>query len=238
MWGFSEKKNNNNDNIDDVRVVQKEFIASMSYDIRDPLNSICGISEIALKNLENNGDREMLKNYLEIINESAYELQEVVNNRFAQFELQESKNAIGEGDKEDDIKPVDENYKILNNLRVLVVEDSEVSRLIAHELLTEYGALVTLCESGEEGVQKFTTSITGTYDIIFMDVKMPGIDGYEATERIRKSNHPQAKHIPIIAMTAEAFAEDVENAMKAGMNGHVAKPIHLDKIVAAIRNSL
>lgn len=237
MWGFSEKKTN--DNKDDVKVIQKKFLASMSYDIRDPLNSICGISEIAVKNLENNGDREMLKNYLEIIRDSAYELQEVVNNRFAQFEREEGREAFAEGDdSNENSKVTDDNCKILNNLRVLVIEDSEVSRLIAQEILSEHGALVTLCSSGEEGVQKFTSSITGTYDVIFMDIKMPGIDGYEATERIRKSNHPQAKHIPIIAMTAEAFAEDVENAMKAGMNGHVSKPIHLDKMIIAIRNSI
>ena len=247
MWGSSDKKINSESgglrgeetkDLKDVKVIQKEFLAAMSYDIRDPLNAICGISDIALKNLETGGDTQMLKSYLEIIRDSAYELQDVINSRFTKFE-EETAAPIAEfsvngkdvsGSRQDE-------YKILNNLRVLIIEDSEVSRLIAKELLSDHGAIVTLCESGEKGVEKFKSSITGTYDVIFMDIKMPGIDGYEATARIRSCAHPQAKHIPIIAMTAEAFIEDIKNAMKAGMDAHVAKPINLDKMVAAIKKS-
>lgn len=225
-------------NSNDIRVVQKKFLSEMSYDIRDPLNAICGITEIAMKNIETDGEREMLKSYLEIIRDSANELQEVVNTRFMRFEEEEiiSIENFSVNDKEiEEIKP--EAYKVLNNLRVLVIEDNEVSRLIAKEMLSDNGAIVTLCATGAEGVEKFTSSITGTYDVIFMDIKMPGMDGYEATDRIRKADHPQAKQIPIIAMTAEAFTSDIESAMKAGMNAHVSKPIRLEKLVAAIKKS-
>ena len=78
----------------------------------------------------------------------------------------------------------------------------------------------------------------GKYSIIFMDIKMPEMDGYEATELIRNSNHQQAKSIPIIAMTAETFAEDIKNALRSGMNAHVAKPVNIDKLVAAINKAI
>lgn len=123
---------------------------------------------------------------------------------------------------------------ILEKLRVMVVEDSSVSRLIAKEMLESRGSIVTTCNSGEEAVKLFAGSITGTFDVIFMDINMPGMDGYEATDAIRQCDHPQAKSIPIIAMTAEALAKDVQMALKAGMNAHISKPISIDKIVCAI----
>lgn len=220
--------------INDIKLVQKDFLAKMSYEIRNPLNAICGISEIACKNIETEGDRDMLKSYLEIIRDSAMELQNVVDNRFAQFEAAFS-DIIEDETK--DIEIVQGDYDILKNLRVMVVEDTDVGRLVAKQLLEEHGAIVTECASGEECIEKFESSITGTYDIILMDIKMPGIDGYEATNRIRNLKHAQAKSIPIIAMTAEAFVEDVQNAIRAGMNGHISKPVHLDKIVAAIKKA-
>lgn len=239
MLGRSYREKIETDSKEEVRIIQKKFLADMSYDIRNPLNEICGITEIALKNIETNGDRDMLKAYLEIIRDSGFELQKVIDERFAQFENDSDLNNIENNSApKNDSYNKDERYKVLNNMRMLVIEDNETSALIARELMTEYGAIVTVCHNGKDGVEKFKNSITGTYDVIFMDIKMPEMDGYEATELIRNSNHQQAKSIPIIAMTAETFAEDIKNALRSGMNAHVAKPVNIDKIVAAINKAI
>jgi len=108
---------------------------------------------------------------------------------------------------------------------ILLVEDNEFNREVAQEFLEMTGATVESAENGSEGVALFTASETGQYDIILMDVQMPVMDGYEATRTIRASVHPDANSIPILAMTANAFSEDVAAAVAAGMNGHIAKPI-------------
>lgn len=107
---------------------------------------------------------------------------------------------------------------------VLVVEDNGINREIAMELLKMTGIAVDYAEDGKEALDKFMSD-GDRYDLILMDVQMPVMDGYQATVRIRSSSHPRAKSIPIIAMTADAFREDVVRASEAGMNGHLAKPI-------------
>ena len=85
-------------------------------------------------------------------------------------------------------------------------------------------------QNGEEALKKFESSEVGQYDMIFMDVQMPVMNGYEATQAIRNCSHPMAKKIPIIAMTANAFEDDVRQALDSGMNAHIAKPIDMDKL--------
>lgn len=115
----------------------------------------------------------------------------------------------------------------LKGLQVLLAEDNNLNREIAVELLRMVGITVDWAETGKEAVDKFLAK-DGNYDMILMDVQMPVMDGYQATEAIRSSGHPRAKNIPIIAMTADAFREDVIKAQQAGMNGHLAKPIDPD----------
>lgn len=112
----------------------------------------------------------------------------------------------------------------LSGRHVLLVEDNELNREIAMELLKMTHITVDCAGDGKEAVDKFM-ACGDRYDLILMDVQMPVMDGYEATEQIRKSEHPRAQTIPIIAMTADAFHEDVMRAYAAGMNGHIAKPI-------------
>lgn len=111
---------------------------------------------------------------------------------------------------------------------ILLVEDNEFNREVAQEFLEMTGATVACAVNGKEALEMFTGSAPGTYDIILMDVQMPVMDGYAATRAIRASDHPEAKRVPILAMTANAFNEDVAAAMEAGMNGHIAKPIDVD----------
>lgn len=108
---------------------------------------------------------------------------------------------------------------------LLLVEDTKMNLEIAVELLKDTNVKIDIAENGEEAVDKFVNSSERMYQMILMDVQMPIMDGYEATRLIRKSNHIQAKTIPIIAMTADAFTEDISKALSAGMNAHIAKPI-------------
>ncbi len=117
--------------------------------------------------------------------------------------------------------------------RVLLVEDNEFNQDVAKTIFEMHNLNVDIASDGYEAVEMFTSCEPGHYIMIFMDIQMPGIDGYEATKRIRKSQHQEADTIPIYAMTANAFATDVSAAKQHGMNGHIAKPVDFD-IVAQI----
>lgn len=121
----------------------------------------------------------------------------------------------------------------LSGKRILLVEDSEINQMIAANLLEKHGATVETAEDGREGFQKFTAN-PGRYDLVFMDIQMPVMDGYEATKSIRESGAPRAASIPIVAMTANVFKEDVDRAFRSGMNGHVGKPLDLEQIKTVI----
>ena len=114
--------------------------------------------------------------------------------------------------------------------RVLLAEDNELNWEIAEELLTGEGLELDWAENGQICVEKFRNAQPGYYDAILMDLRMPVMTGYEATETIRNLDRPDAKEIPIIAMTADAFAEDVKKCLAAGMNAHVAKPIDIREV--------
>lgn len=122
--------------------------------------------------------------------------------------------------------------------RILLVDDNELNLEIAEELLKMTGLTVEKATNGLEAVEKFRNSGHGFYKLIFMDIQMPVMNGYEATETIRKLERPDAQTIPIIAMTADAFAEDVKKAHNAGMNGHIAKPLDIGKLAAVLKKWL
>ena len=123
---------------------------------------------------------------------------------------------------------------ILKGRRVLVVDDIEVNRIILVKILQTLGADCDVAENGQEALKKFEQSHPGEYDIILMDVQMPVMDGYAATRAIRACAHPEGKTVPVIAMTANAFVDDIRDAIDAGMDAHVAKPIQIDKLKEAI----
>ena len=126
----------------------------------------------------------------------------------------------------------------ISDIRVLLVEDNELNVEIAEFMLTENGAKVETVNNGLEAVQHFEASEPGTYDVILMDVMMPVMDGLTATRTIRALDRQDAKTIPIIAMTANAFREDAEKCMEAGMNAHLAKPLDDEKIKQTISEEL
>lgn len=122
--------------------------------------------------------------------------------------------------------------------KVLLAEDNALNTEIAIELLHSVNLNVDHAENGQIAVDKFLTAPIGTYDIILMDIQMPVMNGYQATKAIRSSSHPNAKSIPIFAMTADAFTENVAEALSAGMNGHIAKPIDTHILYRTLRNCI
>nr|WP_305118727.1 response regulator [Brucepastera parasyntrophica] len=126
----------------------------------------------------------------------------------------------------------------LKGRRILIVEDIKINRLILLELLADTGIEMEEAEDGDLAVQKFSDSPEGYYDLIFMDVQMPSLDGYEATRRIRALDRKDAASVSIIAMTANAYREDVEAALQSGMNGHIAKPIDIDSVMRILDKTL
>lgn len=124
---------------------------------------------------------------------------------------------------------------VMAGMHILVAEDNQINAEVLKELLKIRGASCDICENGRIVLETFERSVPGTYDLILMDVQMPEMNGYEATKAIRNSIHPQAKTIPIIAMTANAFNEDVQNALEAGMNAHVSKPMNTNTLEKAVR---
>ncbi len=125
----------------------------------------------------------------------------------------------------------------LKGLRVLLAEDNELNLEVATFMLEQEGIIVDSARDGQEALEKFRASVPGHYDMILMDVMMPKIDGIEATRRIRLLPRRDAQTVPIIAVTANAFADDIQTSIEAGMNGHVSKPLSAEKLIDAIRKN-
>ena len=131
-----------------------------------------------------------------------------------------------------------EDGKPLAGKRLLMAEDNELNREVAQELLSMNGAEVVCAVNGREAVERFLISDPGEFDAILMDIQMPVMDGYEAARQIRRSSHPLASTIPIVATTANAFSDDIAAALAAGMNAHVSKPLDADQLCKVLAQCL
>ena len=135
-------------------------------------------------------------------------------------------------------KPAQPTAADLKGKKLLLVEDNELNREIALEILKEAGFVVDTAEDGAVAVQKIKQATPGQYDLILMDIQMPNLDGYEATRQIRALPDAEKANIPIFAMTANAFEEDRQNALEAGMNGHIAKPLDVPHLLRVLADAL
>ena len=135
-------------------------------------------------------------------------------------------------------KPTQLNAADLKGKKLLLVEDNALNRELAQEILKEAGFVVDTAEDGEIAVQKMKQAAPGQYDLILMDIQMPKMDGYEATRQIRALPDAAKAGIPIFAMTANAFEEDRQNALKAGMDGHIAKPLDIPHLLQVLTDVL
>ena len=124
---------------------------------------------------------------------------------------------------------------ILKGMRFLCAEDNELNAEILTELLKIEGAECTICENGKRVLETFEQSVPGDYDMILMDVQMPVMDGLEATRRIRSGENPLGRIIPILAMTAKAFLEDMQKSREAGMDEHLSKPVDIAALEQTVK---
>jgi CheY-like chemotaxis protein len=125
----------------------------------------------------------------------------------------------------------------LKGRRILLAEDVDINREIVITILEPTGLVIDTAENGQEAFDKFAAN-PGAWDLIFMDIHMPGMDGYESTGKIRALDAAQAKTIPILAMTAKALKEDIEKCLAAGMNGHVSKPLNFEEVMSILKKYL
>ena len=146
--------------------------------------------------------------------------------------------AIGQSQSESEDSILPEAGSDFRGRCILLVEDNELNSEIAVELLNEYGFLVDTAENGAEAVEKVKNSKPGNYDLVLMDIQMPVMNGYDATLAIREMKDTKKARIPIIAMTANAFAEDAQKVLSVGMNAHVAKPVDMNILVPTMMKYL
>ena len=132
----------------------------------------------------------------------------------------------------------EESEKLLKGKKILLEEDNEINQEIAQEILGDAGLVIDIVSDGTEAVDTIKNVEAGTYDLILMDIQMPIMDGYEATRQIRALEDSERSSVPIVAMTANAFDEDRQKAMEVGMNGHVAKPIDISKLMDTLKDIL
>ena len=138
------------------------------------------------------------------------------------------------GKESGSVEPEDD-YSDLQGLNILVAEDNDINWEIISAMLSMFGITSERAENGRICVEKVRAAEEGSYTLIFMDVQMPEMNGLDATRAIRKLEDPKAASIPIVAMTADAFSENIMECMDAGMNGHIAKPIDVKLVIKEIR---
>lgn len=145
--------------------------------------------------------------------------------------------ALGEQEAKQNTAPTAEveNFK---GKHILLVEDNELNREIAFEILNEYGFIVDTAENGKKAVDKIAVSKPGVYDLVLMDIQMPIMNGYDAARSIRALNDAALAAVPIVAMTANAFDDDSKAASECGMNGFISKPINLEEIISVLHGVL
>ena len=139
---------------------------------------------------------------------------------------------------EHQMSAIEEELPDFNGYRILIVDDVKINRVILASFLKETNIIIDEAENGDGAVKMFLASPPGYYSLVFMDVQMPIMDGCSATREIRRSNRPDAETLPIIAMTANVFKEDVQEVLQAGMNGHIGKPIDMKLVIDMLRKNI
>lgn len=198
---------------------KSRFLSNMSHDMRTPMNAIVGFTTL-LDNESKNPEK--VQEYTKKIAFSSQHLLGLINDVLDMSKIEAGKMKLTLEEENMD--------EIIENIDALVRPQMVLRRQkfeIIVELLKMEGAECTVCENGQLAVETFTASEENAINLLLMDVQMPVMNGYEATKAIPSSGHPMAETIPIIAMTANAFVEDIHDALDTGMNAHVAKPVDM-----------
>ena len=212
------------------------FLANMSHDIRTPINGILGMLTIVDTCRDN---KDKMDDCLAKIDVSAKHLLSLVNDVLDMTKLERDTFTLESKPFNLDRVCIEAAEKTppagdLRGKRLLVVEDNELNMEIAEFMLKSTGAEVVPVFDGESAVKAYAQAAPGTYQAILMDLMMPVMDGYAATRAIRSSGRPDAGTIPIIAMSANAYAEDVQKCLDTGMNAHISKPLYKDVMLETI----
>ena len=233
------------------------FLNSISHDIRTPMNGIIGMTAIAAAHVEDTQKvettrriRELVGGEVPIIIISAYDWEDIeleareagadafIAKPLFRSRLDSTIHGL--------VCPVSENEKIkimendpeaydYSDKRLLLVEDNELNTEIALAVLEKTKVQVETAENGKEAVEKLAGHPSGYYDLVFMDIRMPVMDGLEATRLIRELPKGKGINVPIVAMSANVFAEDVETAFAAGLDDYLSKPINLEKLYGIMK---
>ena len=218
---------------EEANKAKTEFLTKTSHDVRTPLNSIMGMSSIAIANIN---DAKLVENCLKKISVSSRQLMELVN-ELSDIPVTESDETPLNFAEAQEGQPGENGQKAkevdLKGKRILVAEDNDLNWEIAELLLTSEGFEVEHAENGQTCVDMLLAHKAGYYDAILMDVRMPVMSGLEATTVIRGLKKAY-RGIPIIAMTADAFAEDMQKCLECGMNAHIAKPIDIEVVKSTL----
>lgn len=228
-----------------VSIAKSKFISEMSNDIRTPVNAVIGYTD----QLADYSDDPKVLDCVEKIRQSGNQLLAVVE-RALEVTSEESEKAVLAEDHGNmqDIRPGEGSQKkgpvnVLGRLaligkRILLVEDNELHAEITQELLKQEGFVIELAENGKIAVDKIQESAPGYYSVVLMDIQMPVMDGYEATRQIRQMDNKLLAHIPIVALSANAFPEDQKKSMECGMDAHCPKPIEIEGLIDLLRRVL
>ena len=214
------------------------YLRKISYDIRNDVNGIRGIVELSGQYMN---DAQRLEENRQHILDATKHLLILLNGVQDINDLNNNNNNNNVRDWEAAAREVDpeiQEIPSIDGVRILLVEDNEINMEIAEFALSEHNAVVTKAWNGEEAVQIFKEAEPGSFDLILMDLMMPRMNGLDATKAIRRMDRSDAKTIPIIAMTANAFLEDREDCLKAGMNDHITKPVSANRLLEKVAEYL
>ena len=208
----------------------KEFAAKVFEAFERERNStVSGIQGTGLGMAITKSIIDLMGGDIKVITAPNEGTQFVITIKFKLLDQKDLQNAQAEKIKEEQALHID-----FSKMRLLLVEDMKINREIAKKLLSKKGFTLDTAENGQEALDQIKASKPGYYDAVLMDIQMPVMDGYEATKQIRQLENKDLANIPIIAMTANAFSEDIKKSHDLGMNGHVAKPINMDELLKTI----
>ena len=216
-----------------ISAEKDKIMEDLSYNVRTPLNIIVGMSDMAKQNIEDTGK---VKKCLDKISESSWQMLQIMN-RILQIGEYGTKNYLDPDELishcEDGRLYRDADGALMLNARnrnILVVEDNDINVEIIENILQKTYAKVTCAKTAEEAIQLIEASGEFEYDLILMDIQLPGMDGYSAARSIRSMDRADAIVLPVLAMTADALTQDVDKALQCGMNAHIAKPIIVEEL--------